>query len=520
MENSSEVLENSDGVIDSAGLSEKGSQVEEPMGLARSPDETVWPGEKLSPARQVVFVFIMCMAQFTTQASFVSVLLLSSIIGDSFGVTNPGRLTWLTAGFSLTVGSFILFSGRLGDLFGYKRLLLIGLAWFAFWSVVVGLSTFSNYTLAVFARVLQGIGPAICLPNALALLGSFYPPGHLKAMIFACFGAVAPIGAIAGSAVASALAIVWWPWALWALGIWLVLLTVLAYIIVPDVPRKENAFAEGYSLKRLSVELDLPGGLSGVVALVLFNFAWNQAPIAGWASPEVIVPLVVSLGLFGLFGWIEYKVATKPLVPFDAINRDVGFVLATVSCGWAAFAIWISYFFRIPEEIRHMSPIHIVAWAVPLTIVGLLAAMVTGQLLGPFNVRPSIVMTVALCAFTIGVTLIATVPPHQTYWGQTFICTIIIPFGMDMSFPAATLIISNAVKKEHQGTGASLVNTVVNYSISLGVGIAGTVELHVGHGDKLASFRGGLYMGIGVAALGFGLCILFLILEHRTKQRV
>ena len=118
-------------------------------------------------------------------------------------------------------------------------------------------------------------------------------------------------------------------------------------------------------------------------------------------------------------------------------------------------------------------------------------------------------MILALVSFTIGVTLIATVPPNQIFWGQIFVSTIVMPFGMDMSFPAATLILSDAVKVEHQGIAASLVNLVVNYSISLGVGFAGTVEVHVSHGDKLGGFRGGLYLGVGVAALGLVISLIF-----------
>lgn len=397
-------------------------------------------------------------------------------------------------------------------------MLLIGFLWFSLWSVIVGVSVYSNYTLIVFARVLQGIGPAICLPNALAILGSVYPPGHRKAMVFAFFGAVAPVGAILGSAVASALSLAWWPWAFWAMAIWLLVLAALGYIAIPDLPRKEDVFADGYTWRKLNEELDFPGAVTGVVSLVLFNFAWNQAPIVGWATAETIVPLVLGLVIFGLFAWIEVKSAARPLLPFDAINADVGFVLATVACGWATFGIWILYLVQILQELRHLSPLQTIAYQTPLAIAGVIAAIITGTLLGPFQVKPPVVMTLALAAFTIGVTLVATVPPDQIYWGQIFVCTIIIPFGMDMSFPAATLILSDAVKREHQGIGASLVNTVVNYSISLGVGFAGTVEVYVSHGDKLAGYRGGLYFGVGLAAFGLGICVLFLIRENLIKR--
>lgn len=88
-----------------------------------------------------------------------------------------------------------------------------------------------------------------------------------------------------------------------------------------------------------------------------------------------------------------------------------------------------------------------------------------------------------------------------------------MPFGMDMSFPAATVTMSNAVEKHHQGIAASLVNTVVNYSISLSLGFAGTIETHVspGHTTEAALRRlhSAFYLSIGLAGLGIILSLLF-----------
>lgn len=448
-----------------------------------------------------------------TEASYFGTLILLRTIGSSFGVSSPPQLAWLVAGFSLTVGTFILFSGRLGDVFGYKRMLLIGLSWFSIWSLVAGLSVYSNYTLAVFSRVLQGIGPAICLPNALALLGAAYPPGHRKAMVFAFFGAVAPIGAIFGGTFGSLLTLVWWPWALWVLSIWLAFLTFAGYFVIPDIPRRSTLPTD---LKTWIQELDIGGALVGIVSLVLFNFAWTQAPISGWGTPTVLVPLILGILLFGVFLYVEFKVSKHPLLPFDAINANVAFVLAAVVAGWATFGVWTLYLVQILEDIRHLSPLLTTAWFCPVAISGAVAAVITGKLLGPWHVAPPIVMTLALAAFTIGVTLTAFAPVNQTYWGQIFVSMLIMPFGMDMSFPAATLILSDAVAKQHQGIGASLVNTMVNYGIAIGVSIAGTVEVNVHGGggtleDRLDGFRGGLYIGIGLASLGLVNCIVFLI---------
>ncbi|PHH79463.1 hypothetical protein CDD82_2382 [Ophiocordyceps australis] len=492
--------------------------------LARqaSKADSVWASQSMSIVREAVFVAHVCMAQFCTQAAYMGTLVLTRTIGSSFSISSPLQLAWLVAGYSLTIGTFILLSGRLGDVFGYKRMLIAGFSWFCLWSIVAGLSVYANYTLAVFSRVLQGIGPAICLPNALAILGSAYPPGHRKAMVFACFGAVAPFGGVAGGLAASLLALAWWPWALWAFAALLALLALTSTVIIPELSTKPMAYPHG--LRAWLELLDLPGAFVGVVALVLFNFAWIQAPISGWATPTVLVPLVLGLGLFGVFILVEFKFSSKPLLPLDAVNADVCFVLAAVVCGWATFGVWTLYLVQILQDIRHISPLLTSLWFSPVVVAGGLAAILTGKLLGPWHVGPPLVMMLALLAFTIGAILTALAPVAQIYWAQVFVSMLIMPFGMDMSFPAATLILSNSVAKEHQGIGASLVNTVVNYGIALGVGFAGTVEAHVhGHGDtvhdRLLGYRGALYMAIGLAGLGLVTSLAFLARDYLVVRR-
>lgn len=84
-------------------------------------------------------------------------------------------------------------------------------------------------------------------------------------------------------------------------------------------------------------ELDLLGAAVGITAMILFNFAWNQAPGFGWKQPYIYVLLIIGILLFPVFFWIEVKVSKKPLIPFDALSMDVSFVMACVACGWSAF---------------------------------------------------------------------------------------------------------------------------------------------------------------------------------------
>ena len=90
-----------------------------------------------------------------------------------------------------------------------------------------------------------------------------------------------------------------------------------------------------------------------------------------------------------------------------------------------------------------------------------------------------------------------------------------------MSFPSGTVIVSNSMPREHQGLAASLVNTAVNYSISFGLGFAGTVETHVNEGGRnvLKGYRGALYMGVGLAGLGLAVSVGFMVVSWRRHQR-
>lgn len=445
-------------------------------------------------------------------------VLLANTIGQSFGLTNPGDLSWLVAGYSLTVGTFILFTGRLGDLFGYKRMLIIGYVWFAVWSMIAGVAVYSNHVLFVFARVLQGIGPSILLPNGLAILGATYAPGTRKNMVFAIFGACAPSGSVIGATIGSLFALAWWPWAFWSFSIFCAALVFVAQAVVPDPPQRMKT---QMSLRDKIREMDLLGAAVGVTSLVLFNFSWNQAPIVGWQEPYIIVTLILGVLLAPLFFYIELRVSPAPLIPFECLNSSVGFVLAAVACGWACFGIWFWYITQFVQVLRHATPMLTVAYYTPVVVAGVAAAIVTGFTLG--RIGPARTMTIALIAFTVGTILLATAPVHQTYWAQLFVCLCVTPFGMDMSFPAATVILSNAVSQKHQGIGASLVTTVVNYSISLGLGFAGTVEVNINGGGHtpaqiLKGYRAAEYLAIGFSSLGIAVSLLFVWKEYKQKK--
>lgn len=478
------------------------------------------PRSPMSPVREIFFVTLMCHTQLLTQASLASVLLNLHIIGPTLNVTNTARLSWLSAAYSLTVGTFVLIAGRLGDLYGHRRLFIIGWIWFSLWSLIAGFASLPSlsslppshsgaFVLLATCRAFQGIGPAILLPNSLALLGRAYSPGKRKDMVFALFASTAPAGSGVGALVASPIAVWWnWGWIFWMNAIACLGMAGIAWVVVPKDPQNGVDGVEGNAEEKgsKSQKFDWQGAVAGVSGLILINFAFNQAPVVGWSTPYVYILFILGTIFLAAFFWIERKVA-YPLFPPGILTAEAVCVLVIVAVCWSSFGIWFFYVLQFVEVLRGVDAWHMGLQFLPEAIAGVIAAVVTGFLLSRLS-QASLLVLSAL-GFAAGCALAAWTPVTQTYWACTFLSMIAIPWGMDISFPASTLMLSNTFPQEHQGIAASLINTVVNYSISLGLGIAGTVEYLTNDGgrDAEGGFRNALYTGVGLSGLGFVLAL-------------
>ncbi|OBA21068.1 major facilitator superfamily MFS-1 [Metschnikowia bicuspidata var. bicuspidata NRRL YB-4993] len=474
-----------------------------------------------SPFQEVCFQFTICMAQFLAQGSIAMSLSTMNIISDSFselqGKQIPSSQTvWFMGSFALTLGTFILISGRLGDLFGLRRMLLFGWFWAALWCVVTGLSYYSKSTIFfITCRAFQGVGFAFILPCAMGILGTVYPPGKRKNLAFAFVGASAPVGATIGVLMAGVVAqLVWWCWAFWLLGIACALLGVLSMIVIPG-PFKHH----DYTLRQAFEKFDLLGSAVGICGLILFNFVWNQGPVVGWGSPYIIVLLIVSVALIVGFFYLELRVVQHPLLPREIFTLRIGLVLLCMSLGWGSFGIWQYYYWSFLLNLREYTPIAAALTYLPLLILGVAAALLVGFFISKH--RAPYIMFASMMGFMLGSTILSISPVQQTFWRLTFAQMFFLAWGMDCSFPAASLILSDFLPSEHQGMAGLLVNTVVNYSVSLFLAMSSTVEVQVKEktGDMLPSYRGAMYLGVGVSALAVVFSVVFVITEARSHKR-
>ncbi|KAF2671314.1 MFS general substrate transporter [Microthyrium microscopicum] len=464
--------------------------------------------------REVLFVFIIVFSHFMTQAAFSQAMGPIDIIAKSFPLVG-GRNdhgAWSIAGYALTSGTFILIAGRLGDIIGHKRIFSIGYGWFAIWSALTGFSVYAHSLILYdICRAMQGIGPALLVPNGLALLAGAYPPGMKKNLLFSLFGWMAPAGFVSGAAFGGLFAQkLWWPWIFWSFAGGCLTLFIASFFIIPENvtmrPEKAPSF-------------DWAGCVTGVAGLVFINVAVTNGPLYGWGTPHVYFLAIIGLFFMLAFAWIE-KRAKNPLLPVRDLNSTVAYILACVALGWGAFGIWLFYTFRFLQQVRHATPLMVAAQYAPAPISGLIAAGMTGFLLS--HVPVSLVNLLSMIAFFSGVIIATFLPVHQSYWHQMFVSIVVMPFGMDMSFPAATIVLSNHMSPENQGMAASLVVTTVNYSISIALGIAGTVEMVMmkkGHGfdTMVHSLKGGYWAGVCMAGAGILLGMVFFIRTLRKE---
>ncbi|KAF3060814.1 Drug resistance protein [Trichoderma lentiforme] len=461
---------------------------------------------------EICFVSVVSMGQFLTLTGLALSVVTGELIGRSFENISAGERSWFAASYSLTVGTFILVAGRLGDLYGHKWMYVVGFAWYGLWSLLAGFGVYPK-TPAFFitCRAFQGVGAGLILPNCLAILGQTYPPGRRKELVFSIFGAMAPAGFIvAGIFAALVSERVWWPWSYWIMAILCFFLATVGLFVIPKekfVDRMHDSMLDQNRFKFITL-IDIPGAVTSISGLVLINFSWNQAPIVGWTDPYTYILLIAGFLCLGAFVFVERK-AKYPLVPTSIFTSDVAWTLSCVACGWASFSIALYYVYQFNILLKGDSPLLAVAKWSGAPVTGIIAGLTTAYLLS--RVPPSAIMVMALSGFLIGSTLLSTLPVNETYWPQMFVLTLLYPFGMDMSFPAATILLSNSMPHEHQGLAASLVATAVNYSISISLGFAGTIETQLNDGGKdiLKGYRAALYLSNGLASLGMLLSLVY-----------
>ncbi|KAF5011917.1 hypothetical protein FDECE_1998 [Fusarium decemcellulare] len=485
-----------------------GSDPEELMtkGVRRKPlTRGAKPIEFNHSTNETLFVFIICMAQVLAFAGLAQTLVPARRIGESFSESerSTGHLAWYSAAYALGFGATTLLGNRIGNVCGQRYTFIVGYLWFALWSLLAGLSVYvqrhgdAGTVYFCVCRGLQGIGPALIIPNGQNMLQRAYPPGPRKTLAMGLFDAGAPLGFVLGSVMTGLFAgFASWPWGFYCLAAVCLALGVAGVLVIPVKKVLVHDF-EGNLWKRL----DALGVLSGTAAMVLFCVGWNQAPIVSFKSAQPYVLIFAGVIIVALFIFFETQ-ASHPLVPFKQTHAPAGAVLGFVAACWAAFGIWVWYLIQVIEVIRGWEPLHVGAGLVPVLVVG----VVVGFACCPFvnhDLTAQLAMVIASIAMLISSILMATAPAQQAYWLNAFISTIFMGVGIVLIIPASVTVLSRSIPQGHPGLASSLSTTVAAFAFAVSLGMAGSIETgQTGReNNPLEGYRDAQYFGLGLSGL-------------------
>ena len=422
------------------------------------------------------------------------------------------NLTWIVTGYALAFGGLLLLGGRLGDLYGRRRLFIVGLLVFAVASAIGGLA--QNEAMLLASRALQGLGAAMAGPAALALITTTFPAGPQRNRAFAVYAAMSGAGAAVGL----------------ILGGWLTGLDSVAGIelsgwrltFLINVPIGLVAAALAPRFLRESESnvgrLDVPGAVTGTLGLLGLVYGLTRAGEEqyGWTDTGTLASLAAGVVLLAAFAVIESRVS-HPLLPiriFQNRTRATSFV-AMMLAPAAMFAMF--YFLSLfIQQVMGYSSLHAGFAFLPFSFgivlgAGLSSNLVnrvdprwlsgTGTLVAAFSLfmfsrisvddSPNAVLQALGAGDPVGADV--------NYWTSIFPFVVLMSIGMGLTFVPLTLTAVHHLRSEDSGIGSGVLNTMQQVGGALGLALLGTVALSATNSREDA-VTGPLGQGLGQQA--------------------
>jgi EmrB/QacA subfamily drug resistance transporter len=414
-------------------------------------------------------------------------------IRDDLGFSETS-LAWVVNAYLLTFGGFLLLGGRLGDLFGHRRLFLAGIAVFTLASLACGLA--SSQGILVAARAVQGLGGAVVSAVALSLIMILFTEPADRAKAMGIFGFVLSGGGSAGVLLGGVLTdVLNWHW------IFLVNLPigVLVYALsLRLLPSARGPAAAG--------RLDIAGAVTVTVSLMLAVYAIVNGNESGWSSGQTIGMLAASVALLGLFLGIEAR-ASSPLVPlslFRLRNVVTANVVGVLMAGGLFAAFFLSALYL--SLVLGYSPLQVGLAYLPSTVVwGAVSLGLSDKLVMRFGIKMPLVTGLSLMA--VGVFLFARAPVDGNFALDVLPSMLLQGFGAGIAFNPLLLAAMSDVAPEESGLASGVVNTAFMMGGALGLAIlaslaASRTESLLDSGDgPLGALNGGYHVAFLVGAI-------------------
>jgi EmrB/QacA subfamily drug resistance transporter len=464
-----------------------------------------------SVERRWLALVVVCLAQLmiVLDTTIVNVALPS--IQRDLGFTQ-GNLTWVVNAFLITFGSLLLLAGRLGDLFGRRRMFLAGVVIFTAASALCGIAP--SQGVLIGARFLQGAGAAVQASVILAIIVTEFPApaDRARAMSAYVFVAVAggSLGLLAGGVLTQALS---WHWIFFVnlpIGIATVLLG--RALIPSDNPHPASG------------RIDWIGSALVTGSLTAAIYAIIQASSHGWGSTQVLGFGALAAALSAAFLAVEARIQ-NPIMPLR-ILRVGGLMASSLVRSFLVTGMYSTFFLGTLylEHVRHYGSLHTgVAWLPWTLTVAALSLGITERLVNRFG--PVRVLVAGMLSALAGLSLLSGIGLHTTFLPTIFAGFMLMGVGIGMAFMPLLTIAMAEVPNADAGLGSGIVNVSMQVSGALGLAVLGTIATDrtrslvlAGHGALAAQAAGDrVAFTVGIGAVAAGVVVALLLLAPRRR---
>ncbi|HVV76773.1 MAG TPA: MFS transporter [Mycobacteriales bacterium] len=363
-------------------------------------------------------------------------------------------LSWVLNAYTLVFGGLLLLGGRTGDLFGRRRMFVIGVSLFAAASLAGGFAQDKEWLLAM--RALQGVGGAIASPTALSLVATTFEEGPARNRAFGVYAAVSGAGAAIGLILGGILTdFLSWRWVLFVNAPIGLVLALAAPRVVPKDDRRESG------------ALDVPGAVLSTAGMASLVYGFIHSATAGWHDRGTLVSFGAAAILLTAFVTVELRSA-RPLMPLRLFrNRTrVGCYLVMLILGAAVF----STFFFLTQYIQNVhgfSPVQAGFAFLPMSAVIVTMAQIASRIVHRIGAQPLIVSGTIFVGF--GLLILSRLSPSSSYVGHVLPGILLVAAGMGSIFVPVTLGAVSGVEPQDSGIASAMLNVGQQVGGTLGL---------------------------------------------------
>jgi EmrB/QacA subfamily drug resistance transporter len=453
------------------------------------------PAEAKQRSASTWLLIVCCVAQFMVilDLSIVNVALPS--IQLSLGFSSPD-LQWVVDAYAITFAGFLMLGGRAADHFGQRRTFVAALVLFGLTSLAGGAAP--DQAVLVGARAVQGLAGALMAACSLAIITASFPSGPKLHRAIGTWAAMNGLGGAAGVLLGGIITeVLSWRWVLLINPPIAIATALVAWAVVTERRRAQDG-----------ASFDLAGAVTLTIGQMVLVYGVVEAGLKGWGSLAALGPIIGGVFLLGVFGLIESRLASAPLIPFKELTKPLRVANNIVLLFSAAlFPMWIISSLYL-QQVLGLSPLDTGLIFLPMTLTIMLVASRAGKLVSRFGVRP--VLGSGLIMLTGGLLLLANIGSSGSGIAYVMIPGLLTAAGIAMSIVPSTIAATQGAKEGQAGLASGLVNTSRQVGGGLGLALLITLATQrsthlIGSGHQVAQaltdgFRLAYLIGAGLAA--------------------